>query len=138
MVELHELAHGILPAVLTRGGLRAGVAAFVTRRDLPVELDVTSERLHPDIEASAYFIVAEALTNVVKHASATEASVLLERQRDVLRVTVADDGVGGAYVAADSGLAGLRDRLEALDAPLVLETDPGRGTVVRAAIPCAS
>jgi signal transduction histidine kinase len=68
--ELRELARGILPTVLTRGGLRAGVDAFVSRLDLPVDLDVSSERLPPDIEASAYFIVAEALTNVVKHAHA--------------------------------------------------------------------
>ena len=75
IAELRELAHGILPSVLTHGGLRAGVNAFVARLDLPVDVDVSSERLPPDIEASAYFIVAEALTNVVKHARATRATV---------------------------------------------------------------
>jgi signal transduction histidine kinase len=73
--EVRELTHGILPSVLTHGGLRGGVDAFVSRLDLPVDFDVLSERLPSDIEASAYFIVAEALTNVVKHARATRATV---------------------------------------------------------------
>jgi signal transduction histidine kinase len=83
-------------------------------------------------------VVAEGLTNVVKHASATEASLLLEREQGMFRVTVADDGVGGARIAADSGLAGLRDRLEALDAKLEIESQPGHGTTVRAEFPCES
>ena len=73
--ELRELAHGILPAVLTRGGLHAGVDAFVARLDLPVDVDVPADRFPAEIEASAYFIVAEALTNVVKHAHASRAEV---------------------------------------------------------------
>jgi signal transduction histidine kinase len=95
-------------------------------------------RLSAPIELAAYFVVSEALTNVVKHASATKVSVLLERQPGALRVTVTDDGVGGAHVTPGSGLAGLRDRLEALDATLTLESEAARGTSVWAAIPCGS
>jgi len=95
-------------------------------------------RLSDPIELAAYFVVSEALTNVVKHASATEASVLLERETAALQVAVMDDGIGGAHVTPGSGLAGLRDRLEALDATLTLESEAARGTTVRASIPCGS
>jgi signal transduction histidine kinase len=96
------------------------------------------ERLSDPIELAAYFVVSEALTNVAKHASATEASVLLERETAALQVTVVDDGIGGARVTPGSGLAGLRDRLEALDGTLTLESEAARGTTVRASIPCGS
>jgi signal transduction histidine kinase len=93
----------------------------------------------PDpVELAAYFVVSEALTNVVKHASATEASVLLEYEAGTLRVTVTDDGVGGAQPDTGSGLAGLDDRLQALDATLVVESPRGKGTTVRAELPCES
>jgi signal transduction histidine kinase len=95
-------------------------------------------RLPDAVELAAYFVVSEALTNVAKHASATEASVLLEQRAGALRVTVSDDGVGGARIAPGSGLAGLRDRLDALDAALAVESPPGRGTTIRAELPCAS
>jgi signal transduction histidine kinase len=95
-------------------------------------------RLPEPLELAAYFVVSEALTNIVKHASATEASVLLEREPVTLRVTVVDDGNGGARVKPGSGLAGLDDRLEALDATLSIESEAGRGTTVRAAFPCES
>ncbi len=98
----------------------------------------TRDRLPDPVELAAYFVVSEALTNVVKHALASEASVLLEREPDALRVTVTDDGAGGASIKADSGLAGLRDRLEALDATLVIESEPRQGTAVCAEIPCGS
>ena len=94
--EVRELAHGILPSVLDPSGLRAGVDALASRLGLPVELDVSSERLPADIEASAYFIVAEALTNVVKHARATRATVRAAVEDGVLDLEVRDDGVGGA------------------------------------------
>jgi signal transduction histidine kinase len=96
------------------------------------------DRLPDQVELAAYFVVSEALTNVVKHASAVEASVLLEREPAALRVTVRDDGVGGARIMAESGLAGLRDRLEALDATLSIESEAGQGTTVCALFPCAS
>jgi signal transduction histidine kinase len=93
----------------------------------------------PDpVELAAYFAVSEALTNVVKHASATEASILLEREPATLRVTVTDDGAGGARVERESGLAGLRDRLEALDATLSIASEAGQGTTICAEFPCGS
>jgi signal transduction histidine kinase len=139
IAELRELARGIHPTLLRDEGLEAAVEALARRTTLPVTVQSTvRDRLPDTVELAAYFVVAEALTNVVKHASATEASVLLEREAGVLRVTVTDDGVGGARVAADSGLAGLRDRLEALDATLVIESAPAEGTTVSAEIPCGS
>ena len=94
--ELRELAHGIHPAVLARGGLQAGVVAVVARLDLPVDVEVPAERFPAEIEASAYFIVVEALTNVVKHARATRAEVTATAADGMLCVTVRDDGTGGA------------------------------------------
>jgi signal transduction histidine kinase len=91
-----ELAHGILPAVLTRGSLRAGLDAVVTRLDLPVHVDVPAERFPAQIEASAYFIVAAALTNVVKRAHADRAEVMASVRDGTLHVEVRDDGIGGA------------------------------------------
>jgi signal transduction histidine kinase len=93
--ELRELAHGILPSVLTSGGLRAGVDSLVSRLGLPVEMDVTATRLPPEVEASVYFVVAEALTNVVKHSQATRAQTVVVASR-TLRVEVRDDGIGGS------------------------------------------
>jgi signal transduction histidine kinase len=137
--ELRELARGIHPTLLRDDGLEPAVRALARRTPIAVTVHAAvGERLPDPVELAAYFLVAEALTNVVKHASATEASVLLERDASVLRVTVADNGIGGAHVAADSGLAGLRDRLEALDTALVIESERGRGTAVCASIPCAS
>ncbi len=94
--ELRELAHGILPSVLTRGGLPAGVRALASRMPVPVETDVSVDRLPAEIEATAYFVVAEALTNVAKHARAGQASVAAHMADGQLRIQVADDGVGGA------------------------------------------
>jgi signal transduction histidine kinase len=139
IAELRELARGIHPTLLRDEGLEAAVEALARRAPLPVTVrGTTRARLPNTIELAAYFVVSEALTNVVKHASASEALVLLERKPDALRVTVTDDGVGGASITADSGLAGLRDRLEALDATLVIESEPKQGTTVCAEIPCAS
>ena len=132
--ELRELAHGILPAVLTRGGLRAGVDTVVARLDLPVAVDIADGRFDPEIEASAYFIVAEALTNVVKHAQAGRAEVKARVEDGTLRVEVRDDGKGGADPAGH-GLVGLGDRATALGGRLRVESPPGGGTVVMAALP---
>ena len=132
--ELRELAQGILPAVLTRGGLSAGVAALASRMPVPVQVDVPDIRLSPAVEATGYFVVAEALTNVAKHARANRATVSAWVDDDTLRVEVRDDGAGGAR-AAGSGLVGLRDRVAALDGDLVLHSEPGAGTLVAAEIP---
>jgi signal transduction histidine kinase len=135
--ELRELAHGILPSVLTRGGLRAGVNAFVSRLDLPVDVDVTSERLPADIEASAYFIVAEGLTNVVKHARATRALVRAAVDDGALTLEVRDDGVGGANPDGH-GLMGIADRVDALGGRLRIESADGDGTVLAARLPLSN
>jgi signal transduction histidine kinase len=139
IAELRELARGIHPTLLREEGLEAAVEALARRTPLPVTVEGSvGQRLPDPVELAAYFLVSEALTNVVKHASASEATVRLERETGTLRVVVVDDGVGGARAAADSGLAGLRDRLEALDAKLVIESAPGRGTTIHTEIPCGS
>jgi signal transduction histidine kinase len=133
--ELRELAHGILPAALSRGGLRAGVSALLSRASLPVSVDISAERLPAGLEATAYFVISEALTNVVKHARATGAEVTAHVERGQLRVEVRDDGVGGARSGHGTGLGGLEDRVSALDGRLVLESPPGEGTRVCVLLP---
>ena len=124
--ELRELAHGILPPVLAHGGLRAGVDALVSRVSVPVAVSVDGERLPPEIEASAYFVVAEALTNVVKHSHAESAEVKVWIEDSVLHLDVQDDGVGGARPDG-TGLLGLNDRLATLGGRLRVDSPPGRG-----------
>ena len=132
--ELRELAHGILPTVLARGGLRAGVDALVTRIHVPVDVAVSDERLPAEVEASAYFVVAEALTNVVKHSRATSAEVRAWVEDGVLHLDVHDDGVGGARHDG-TGLVGLTDRVAALGGRLRVESPPGGGTRITATLP---
>jgi signal transduction histidine kinase len=133
--ELRELAHGILPAALSRGGLRAGIDGLVSRVHLPVSADVTAERLPAALEATAYFIVAEALTNAVRHARASSAQIAAVVDGGVLRLEVRDDGIGGARSDGSSGLLGLHDRAAALNGELHVESPPGEGTVVAATLP---
>ena len=132
--ELRELAHGILPAVLVRGGLRAGVDALASRAPLTVHLDVPSDRLPAAVEATAYFLVAEALTNVAKHARAQQTWVTVTQREGRLVVEIRDDGVGGA-VPGGRGLLGMEDRLATLDGRLTVESQPGEGTAITASIP---
>jgi signal transduction histidine kinase len=132
--ELRELAHGILPSVLSRGGLAAGVDALVSRVDIPVSVDVPKERFPPEIEATAYFVAAEALTNVAKHSGAHGANVSAWVDDSVLHLDVRDDGVGGARTDG-SGLLGLQDRVSALGGRLRIESAPGDGTRVAATLP---
>jgi signal transduction histidine kinase len=134
--ELRELAHGILPAVLTRGGLRAGVEALASRTPLPVDTDVSVGRLRAAVEATAYFVISEALTNVAKHARAGHAEVRVRIEDGTLAIHVRDDGVGGAQPDG-SGLVGLADRLAALDGELRVESPADGGTLITAAIPLA-
>ena len=135
-VEVRELAHGILPGILTSGGLKAAVKAMVRRLDLAVQVDVPADRFAPGIEASAYFIVAEALTNVVKHAQATRAEVTASVADGTLRVEVRDDGIGGADPGGH-GLVGIADRATALGGRLNIESPPGNGTLIAATLPLA-
>jgi signal transduction histidine kinase len=133
--ELRELSHGILPASLTHGGLEAAVDAVVSRLALPVDAAITSSRLPPEIEASAYFVIAEALTNVVKHARAARASVSAAVAADgSLRIEVRDDGSGGADPEGH-GLLGVGDRVAALGGRLRIDSPPGGGTVLVAELP---
>jgi PAS domain S-box-containing protein len=132
--ELRELVHGILPAVLTQGGLRAGVDAVVSRLDLPVRVDLPAERLPAEVEASAYFIVAEALTNVVKHSHAGHAEVTASLEDEMLRIEVRDNGTGGADPDGH-GLVGMRDRVTTLGGRLEIESPAGGGTLVTATLP---
>jgi signal transduction histidine kinase len=134
--ELRELARGIHPAVLSDRGLQGALEALAGRLPIPIELSDGPElRLPAPIEAAAYFVVAEALTNVVKYAEASHASVTVERSNGHAVVEVRDDGVGGADPGRGSGLRGLADRVAALDGRLELESPPGEGTLLRAEIP---
>lgn len=138
--ELRELARGIHPAVLTDRGLHAAVEALADRSPIPVRVDgfAGAARLPVAIEAAAYFVIAEALTNIAKSAGAEQASVSLTRRAGDAVVEVADDGCGGATATAGSGLTGLVDRLDALDGRLIISSPHGAGTVIRAEIPCGS
>jgi PAS domain S-box-containing protein len=133
--ELRELARGLHPGALTDQGLRGALVALAARLPLPVELDVAEERLVAPVEATAYFIVSEALTNVVKHAGATSASVTIGCVGEHVKVEVRDDGGGGVDTSAGSGLIGLRDRAEAAGGTLVVVSPAGRGTTVTASLP---
>ena len=134
--ELRELARGIHPAVLTERGLEPALQSLVARAPLPVTLEAqTAQRLPGPVESAAYFVVSEALANVAKYAQATHATVAVRHLNGSVSVEVADDGVGGADVAAGSGLRGLEDRVAALDGTLAVDSPAGRGTRLRASIP---
>ena len=134
--ELRELARGIHPALLNDRGLRAALEALATRAPVPVQISgVPADRLDQRVEACAYFVTAEALTNVAKYANATEAFVDLSLENGCLRLQVRDDGVGGADASTGSGLRGLRDRVEAVDGHLELDSPLGGGTTVSVEIP---
>jgi signal transduction histidine kinase len=132
--ELRELAHGILPAALTHGGLRAGVDVLASRMPVPVDNCVSVGRLPAAVEATAYFVVAEALTNVAKHSRARRATVTARAEDGTFRVQVRDDGIGGARPDG-SGLLGLADRLAALDGQFRIQSPAGGGTLVAADFP---
>jgi signal transduction histidine kinase len=139
ITEVRDLARGIHPAVLTDRGLDAALSALAARSSVPVEVRVdVAERPPASVEAAAYFVVSEALANVAKYASATRANVTVRRSGDRLTVQVQDDGVGGASLVEGSGLAGLRDRVGALDGELHLLSPGGGPTVLMVEIPCGS
>jgi len=138
MQELRDLASGLLPSVLTNRGLGAAVETLTARAPVPVAVSVPDDRYDETVEVAAYFVVAEALANVAKHAQATEAWVAVARDGDALAVEIRDDGRGGADRGAGSGLRGLEDRVAALDGTLEVESPPGGGTRVRARLPLAT
>jgi PAS domain S-box-containing protein len=133
--ELRELAHGLHPALLTHRGLAAAVEALADRVPLPVHVDIPEQRYPTPAESAAYFVAAEALTNVAKYARASTARVTATGSTDRLVLTIEDDGVGGATPSPGSGLAGLQDRVAALAGTLVVDSAPGAGTRIRAEIP---
>jgi signal transduction histidine kinase len=136
MAELRELARGIHPTILTERGLGPAVAALGERSTVATTCHVAfEERLTDQIEATAYFVVAEALTNTAKYAQAESAHVEIRRDGDELVVEVSDDGRGGADVEQGSGLRGLEDRLSAIDGSLEIASPPGQGTRLVARLP---
>jgi signal transduction histidine kinase len=138
MADLRELAHGVHPAVLTYRGLAAAVRGLATRATLPIVVEIAEERYPPSVESAAYFVAAEALTNVAKYAQASVAHVRTSRTGSHLVLTVDDDGIGGARPSGGTGLAGLADRLAALDGTLTVSSEPGEGTHIRAEIPLSA
>ena len=137
LAELRDLARGLHPAVLSDHGLEHGLRALAQRAAVPVELETAlpEQRLPMAVEAGAYFVVSEALTNVDRYAEASKATVRVEERDGQLDVVVDDDGVGGADAGAGSGLQGLRDRLAALNGSLEIDSRPGLGTQLRARLP---
>jgi signal transduction histidine kinase len=136
--ELRELTHGINPPLLVERGLSAALDELCRRAALPTHLSLELDRRLPDhVESAAYFVASEALTNAAKHSHAREVRVLASCHGGTLTVEVADDGIGGAGTEGGSGLRGLADRVEALGGRFTVSSPPGRGTVLRAEIPCA-
>ena len=134
--ELREIARGIHPAVLAEGGLGAALRVLARRSPVPVDLAISADgRLPEHVEVSAYYVVAEALTNAAKHACASAVTITVEIADDVLRVAIRDDGVGGAGFAGGTGLAGLKDRVEALGGRILLDSARGAGTTLRVELP---
>jgi len=139
--ELREIARGIHPAVLARGGLRPALRTLARRFPGLVDLDLRADgRLPEHIEVSAYYVIAEALTNAARHAHASAVTVTVEADAagGVLRVAVRDDGAGGADFRRGTGLTGLKDRVEALGGRIFLDSPPGAGTSLRAELPLAA
>jgi signal transduction histidine kinase len=135
LAELRDLARGIHPAVLSERGLAAALEDLGARSPVPVELQAPQQRAAPAAEAAIYFTVAEALTNVAKHARAGLARVRVDLRDGTLTALIADDGVGGADATTGSGLRGLADRLQALGGQLTLENPSAGGTIIRARVP---
>jgi signal transduction histidine kinase len=135
LVELRDLAVGIHPLILTESGLEAAVESLADRTPVQVTIDIGPERYASTVEGAAYFIIAEALTNVAKYAKAKTATVRAAGRGNELRIEVADDGIGGADPGSGSGLRGLVDRLAALDGTMTIDSPLGGGTRISAQIP---
>ena len=137
IADLRQIAAGVRPARLDEG-LAAAFQDLARTSPVPVEVEAAGERAPASIEAAAYFVACEALTNAVKHAAASKVALRAVRDNGSLTVTVADDGVGGAVARRGSGLAGLQDRLAAHGGTFTIASPPGHGTHIEATIPCES
>jgi signal transduction histidine kinase len=134
--ELRELSRGLHPNILSQGGLVPALKSLTRRSTVPLTLDAAIDRRLPEaIEVAAYYVVAEALANVAKHAQASEVTVCARRADDRLQISVQDDGIGGAETSNGSGLIGLKDRVESLGGNLRLRSPRGRGTSLHVTIP---
>jgi signal transduction histidine kinase len=133
--ELRELARGIHPSLLVNRGLAAAIESLADRAPIPAELDVPDVRYPPAVESAAYFVAAEALTNLAKHASASIVRIRASSNPNALVLEVEDDGVGGATPSPGGGLAGLQDRVAALNGTLIVDSPRNRGTRIRAEMP---
>ncbi len=139
LAEIRDLIRGIYPAVLADRGLDAAISALAGRCSVPVTVNVElSERLPMALESTAYFIIAEALTNVARHSRASVAWVTVRREREALLVEVGDNGVGGADAARGTGLAGLADRVAAYDGQFAILSPAGGPTCIKVELPCGS
>ncbi len=137
--ELRDLVRGIHPSVLTDRGLDAALSALAARSPVPIEIDVDLSRRPPaSIEAAAYFVVAESLTNIAKHSRAGRGSVRVGERGDLLVIEIYDDGVGGAVERAGGGLSGLRDRITAVEGRLRISSPSGGPTLLAVELPCGS
>jgi signal transduction histidine kinase len=138
LVELRNLVRGVHPPVLSERGLDAALSGLAALSPVPVSVRVDVDpRPSAAVEAIAYFVVAEALTNVAKHAHANRAQVFVERRQDTLRAVIRDDGIGGADLRGQ-GLAGLADRVAGVDGRLRVDSPAGAGTVIEVLLPCGS
>jgi signal transduction histidine kinase len=134
--ELREIAQGIHPAILSRGGLPRALTVLARRSAVPVKLDLHADRRLPEpVETAAYYATAEALTNAAKHARASIVHVALEARDEKVRLAIHDDGIGGADLSRGSGLIGLSDRIAALGGTLTVTSPAGNGTTVLTEIP---
>lgn len=137
LIDMRDLVRGIHPAVLTDRGRDAAISAIAGRSPVPVAVDVSfRERLPDEVEGTAYFVVVEALANIARHSAATQAGVDIRREGNWLRITVSDNGRGGANPEQGTGFRGLRDRITALDGSFALSSPAGRGTRLTVEIPC--
>jgi signal transduction histidine kinase len=133
--DLQELARGIMPAALRHGGLRAALTSLLHHITLPVSVEIMPDRLPAHVETTAYFVVAEALTNAVKHARATSAEVRAAVRRGALELEIRDDGAGGADSRRGTGLVGLADRVESIDGTITITSPPEMGTTIAVRLP---
>lgn len=137
LAELRNLSRGIAPPVLLDRGLDAALEELAGRSDVLTTVDSSVGQVPPHIASAAYFTASEALTNVHKHSVATEAHIAVERQGDLLTISVTDNGIGGASIAKGHGLAGLAERVRGVEGELFVDSPIGGPTVVQAVLPCA-